>query len=115
TEIRLPRNGTGARRHHAPAPRRHVAHPARAAQRARERRPARADAAWRIGERREACFAARGFQAVHAGRAAFAHDEDPARSRRDLRCRRTTEAIAAAAGDPAGPHGTAATPATTAA
>ena len=102
-KIRLSGNGTGARRHHAPAARRHVAHAARAAQRPRERRPARVDAARRIGERWKAGFAARGFEAVHAGRAALADNEDPARSRRDLRRRRAVEA-AAAAGDAARPH-----------
>ena len=60
---------------------------------------ARAGAARRIGERRQADRPARGFEAGRAGGAALADDQDSAGTRRDLRSRRTgQEAGAARAG-----------------
>ena len=103
SQVRVPRRAASARRRHAHPARRHVAHTARAPYDARQGCAARDDASRRIGQRRATRCAARGLEALHAGSAALADDEDPAGARRNLRCKRPLGAAAAAHGDAARP------------
>ena len=97
-EIRVPRRRATGRRRDPAASRRHLAHAARGEEHGQGQGTAAGDgAARRERKRGPAHFAARGVEAVRAGGAAVADDEDPARPGRDLRPGCAAEAAAAAA------------------
>ncbi len=102
----FPSTRAAARRRDEAAAGRHLAHAVRTEERAPGQGAApRNAAARRERQRRTARLAARGIEAVRAGGAAVADDQDPARSGRGVRPRRAGEAVAAAAADAVGERG----------
>ena len=96
-KVHVPQRRAGRRgRHEAPS-RRHLAHAVRGEEHAQgEGAESRYPASRRERQRRTPHFPARGFEAVRAGGAALADDQDPARPGRDLRSGRPAQAAAAA-------------------